>query len=377
MPFSFGLEWMDYIERALVLAERAKGRCNPNPAVGAVLVRDGRIVGEGFTQPRGQPHAEIVALEMAGEAARGATLYVTLEPCAHYGLTGPCVEALIAAGVREVRCSMLDPSPWVDGRGKAELERRGVAVRLGEGAEVARRLNQDYFHWVRTGRPFVTAKYAMTLDGKIATRTGDSRWISGEAARALVGRLRARCDAVLVGVDTILADDPRLTARAPDGALLERQPLRVIVDSRGRLPRSARVVSGELPGQTLIATTPSGRERLGGFSEGVEVWVSEPTPEGRVSLSGLLRELGRRSLISVLVESGGRLLAGLFEQQLVDEVVAFIAPKIVGGAGAPTPVEGEGVADLASAITLVDVTWERLGGDLLVRGYPRRCSPAS
>src|SRR5919202_1685665 len=328
---------MSYMVRALDLAERAKGWCNPNPAVGAVLVRDGRIVGEGFTQPRGQAHAEIVALEQAGPDAEGATLFVTLEPCAHRGLTGPCTERLAAAGIAEVYCSMLDPSAWVNGRGKAELEHRGIRVTVGEGAEAARRLNQDYLRWVRAGRPFVTAKYAMSLDGKIATHTGSARWVSGEAARALVGRMRSRADAVLVGVDTVLADDPSLTARAADGSLLARQPLRVVLDSRGRLPASARVASGSLPGHTLVATTPSGQAEL----------------------------------------AGRTLLAALLEQRLIDEVVAFIAPKLVGGRAAPTPLAGRGVEDMAAALDLLDVTYERVGADVLVRGYLQSCSPAS
>ena len=363
---------MDYMARALDLAERAKGTCNPNPAVGAVLVRDGRIVGEGYTQPRGQAHAEIAALARAGEAARGATLYVTLEPCVHQGLTGPCTARLIEAAVAEVRCAMLDPSPWVDGQGKAELEAHGIPVAIGERAEAARRLNEDYLHWVRTGRPLVIAKWAMTLDGKIATRTGASRWISGEAARALVGRMRARADAVVVGIGTVLADDPSLTARAADGSLLGRQPLRVVLDSRGRLPLTARLADPSLPGCTLVATTPGGAERLPReLRDRLQVWVGEPGPDGRVRPSQLLAELGRRPLISVLVESGGTLLASLVEQRLVDEVAAFIAPRLVGGVDAPGPIGGRGVEDMGAALDLVDVTYQKVGRDVLVRGYVR------
>lgn len=369
---------MDYMARALDLAEQAKGFCNPNPAVGAILVRDGRIVGQGFTQPSGQAHAEIVALEQAGEQASGATLYVTLEPCVHQGLTGPCSERIIAAGVRHVRCAMIDPSPWVNGEGKAELERHQIKVDLGEGAEAARQLNEDYLHWVRTGRPFVTAKYAMSLDGKIATRTGSHRWVSGEAARALVGQMRARADAVLVGIETILSDDPSLTARSADGSLLARQPLRVVLDSRGRLPATTKVADGSLPGCTLVATTPVGRDSLAALpSEAVEIWVGDPGPDGRVQPGQLLAALGQRPLISVLVEAGGTLLASLFEQKLVDEVAVFIAPKLVGGLEAPTPLAGEGVEDMAAAIQLADLSYERVGADILVKGHPRTCSPAS
>ena len=360
---------MDYMAHALDLAERAKGICNPNPAVGAILVRDGRIVGEGFTQPRGQAHAEVMALAQAGDEALGATLYVTLEPCAHQGLTGPCTARLIEAGVAAVRCAMLDPSPWVDGLGKAELEAHGIPVAVGERAEAARRLNEDYFHWVRTGRPLVTAKWAMTLDGKTATRTGASRWISGEASRATVGRMRARSDALIVGIGTVLADDPSLTAREPDDSLLPRQPLRIVVDSRGRLPAGARVADPTLPGCTLVATTPAGAEHLAPeLRERVDLWVGEPGPDGRVQPAALLAELGRRGLISALVESGGTLLASLIEQRLIDQVAAFIAPKLVGGTAAPGPIGGEGIEAMSAAVELIDVTYERVGRDVLARG---------
>lgn len=369
---------MDYMARALDLAERAKGRCNPNPAVGAVLVHEGRVVGEGFTQPPGQAHAEIVALDQAGSAARGATLFVTLEPCSHRGLTGPCVEALIAAGVREVHCAMLDPSPWVDGSGQRMLVANGIPVEVGQGESAARRLNRDYLHWIQTGRPYLTAKWAMTLDGKIATHTGSSRWISGPAARTLVGAWRAAADAVIVGSGTLLRDDPSLTARDADDQLLARQPLRVVLDSRGRLPSTARLASGELPGRTLVATTPAGAERLVALrQDAVELWIGQPGPDGRVQPAELLAELGRRRCISALVESGGTLLATLQEQRLVDEVVAFIAPKLVGGANAPTPIGGRGAAEMSAAVELLDVTFERVGRDILVRGRPRACSPAS
>ena len=369
---------MDYMMRALDLAERAKGACNPNPAVGAVLVRDGQVVGTGLTQPRGQAHAEIMALDQAGEAARGATLYVTLEPCCHHGLTGPCAERLIAAGVAAVHCAMLDPSPWVNGGGRAALEQAGIPVEIGQCAAAARRLNQDYLHWVARARPFVTAKYAMTLDGKIATVKGSAAWVSGEAARAMVGRMRARADCILVGIGTVLADDPRLTARAPDGALLARQPLRVVVDSEGRLPPTAKLADGSLPGCTLVATTPRGQARLAPLVHaGLDVWVAEAGPDGRVDLDALLAELGRRSLISTLVEAGGTLLAALFERRLVDEVAAFIAPKLVGGAQALTPLEGTGIADMSAAVELEQVSYERVGRDVLIRGFPRVCSPVS
>ena len=231
-------------------------------------------------------------------------------------------------------------------------------------------------HWIKTGRPYLTAKWAMTLDGKIATHTGSSRWISGPAARTLVGTWRAAADAVIVGSGTVLQDDPSLTARDADDQLLARQPLRVVLDSRGRLPSTARLASGELPGRTLVATTPAGAERLMALPwDAVELWIGQPGVDGRVQPAQLLAELGRRKCIAALVESGGTLLATLQEQRLIDEVVAFIAPKLVGGANAPTPIAGQGAAEMSAAVELLDVTFERVGRDILVRGRPRVCSP--
>jgi len=367
----------DPMLRALALAASVVGTTSPNPAVGAVLVRDGEIVGEGATQPPGGPHAEVVALRQAGERARGATLFVTLEPCSHVGRTPPCAEALIAAGVREVHFAIPDPSPWVAGGGRRALEAAGISVHVGERAEEARRLNEAFLKWANTGLPFVTAKYAMTLDGKIATRAGHSRWISGEAARALVGRWRAASDAILVGVQTILRDDPQLTARDERGQPLARQPLRVIFDSRARTPSAARAVAPEAPGRALVVTTdeapPEQIARL--RAQGVEV-LQVPSRAGRVDPGAALRELGRREVTSVFAEAGGELLASLLAAGLVDKVVAFIAPILVGGACAPTPLAGAGVETMDQAIRLRDVSYELVGRDVLVVGYPV-CSPAS
>jgi diaminohydroxyphosphoribosylaminopyrimidine deaminase/5-amino-6-(5-phosphoribosylamino)uracil reductase len=363
--------------RALKLAERALGLSSPNPAVGAVLVKDGRIVGEGWTQAPGQAHAEIVALQQAGAAAAGATLYVTLEPCCHHGRTPPCSEAIVRAGVREVHIAMLDPSPWVAGGGQRHLERAGIMTVLGEHEQEARRLNEGYFKHVATGLPFVAVKWAMTLDGKIATRTGSAFWVTGPAARARVAQLRARSDAVLVGVGTVLADDPQLTVRpellqaaAPDQPAEPppRQPLRVVLDSRARTPPTARLLQRN--GHTLILVTdqaPADR-RAALAAAGAEVLVV-PAQNGRVPLAHTLRLLGERGITSVLVEAGGTLVAALLEAGLVDKVYAFIAPKIVGGANALTPVEGTGLDDMAQALVLRDVTVEQLEDDLLVTGY--------
>ena len=342
-----------YLARAIALARRAAGRTSPNPAVGAVLVREGRIVGEGYHRRAGEPHAEVVALRQAGEAARGATLYVTLEPCAHWGRTPPCADALIQAGVRRVVACTLDPNPRVDGRGFARLAAAGVEVVLarGELRRRVRQLNAGYEKHVTTGLPYVTVKVAMSLDGKIATASGDARWISSEASRALVHRLRARHDAVMVGVGTVLADDPLLTAR-PGGRARARQPLRVVVDSTARTPLASRLVTSAGPtAPVLVATTPRApAQRLERLRErGIEVRVLPQTADGRVDLGTLMAELGRRDVLDVLVEGGGTLAGSLVASGMADRLLVFVAPVILGGVTAPTPVGGAGVARIADA----------------------------
>ena len=362
------------MERALHLARQALGSASPNPAVGAVLVKDGRIVGEGFTQPPGGPHAEVVAIRQAGEAARGATLYVTLEPCCHHGRTPPCTEALLAAGVREVHLSHLDPDPHVNGQGKAELESAGVKVFVGEGEKEARRINEAYLKHRTTGLPFVIAKFAASLDGKIAATSGDSRWVSGPESRRWAHRQRTAVDAIVVGVRTVLIDDPELPARPEpgEGARKEdgtpRQPLRVVADSQGRTPASARVLQG--PAGTLVATTDASSEawRREMHDAGAEAVVL-PASRGRVDLRELLRLLGSRDILSLLVEGGGELLGGFFDLGLVDKVQAIVAPIIIGGQEAATAVAGRGARRMADALRLRDVTIERLGEDILVTGY--------
>jgi len=360
---------MDYMARALELAARARGRTSPNPMVGAVLVRHGQIVGEGFHPKAGEPHAEIFALCQAGDRARGATLYVNLEPCCHYGRTPPCTEALIRAGVAEVHMAMEDPNPLVRGKGRAALEAAGIRVVVGEHEAEARQLNEAFIKYITTGRPFVTAKFAMSLDGKIATSTGESRWITGRAARRRVHELRDTSDALCVGVNTVLADDPRLTTRLDKAEV--RHPLRVVLDSRGRAPLSARVFDPELPGRTVVATTqamPQGH-RSALEARGVEVWVLPSDGQGRVGLPALLDCLGEHEVTSLLVEGGGSVLASFFEGRLVDKVLAFVAPLIIGGRDAPTPVGGDGALHLADALRLERMSVERVGEDVLIVGY--------
>lgn len=355
--------------RALELARRVAGLTSPNPAVGCVLVKDGRVVAEAHTAPGGRPHAEAQALEAADAAARGATAYVSLEPCAHHGQTPPCVEALIAAGVRRVVFSLTDPDPRVAGRGRAALEAAGVEVEQGDGAEESARLLEDYIKHRRTGLPFVIVKYAASLDGKIAAASGDSRWVSGPDTLAWAHEMRTRLDAIMVGVSTVVVDNPQLTAR-PGGVEAARQPLRVVVDSRGRTPTDAAVLSGPAP--TLIATTSAApREwRAAMKAKGAEVAEFAADEAGRVSLRPLLAELGARGIVRLLVEGGGVLHGSFFDQRLVDKLHAVIAPLIIGAAQAPGAIAGSGASRMADALHLREVTVERLGRDILVTGYP-------
>ncbi len=355
--------------QALALARQALGRVSPNPAVGAVIVKDGEVVGEGFTQPPGSDHAEIVALKQAGPMARGATLYVTLEPCCHQGKrTPPCTKAIIEAGITQVHLATIDPNPQVSTQGQAELEAAGIATHVGEGEDEARELIEGYAKWITTGCPFVIAKYAMSLDGKLATRTGDSRWISGPDSRSWVHQLRHQVDAILVGAGTVLADDPQLTARDESGQPQTRQPLRVVVDARGRIPPRAQLL--RQPGQALIATTELMTEATATALQqaGAEV-VRLPQGPGGVDLSSLVGLLGERQVTSLLVEGGGELLGSLFDQGLVDKVLAFVAPLVIGGRQALSPVAGQGVAWVAQGPRLQRMRAESLGEDTLIIGY--------
>jgi diaminohydroxyphosphoribosylaminopyrimidine deaminase/5-amino-6-(5-phosphoribosylamino)uracil reductase len=363
---------MDYMQRALSLAKKASGHVSPNPAVGAVVVKEGEIVGEGYTQPPGSAHAEIVALHQAGGRAGGATMYVTLEPCCHLEKrTPPCTQAIISAQISEVHMATLDPNPLVSGRGRAELEAAGIKTYLGEHEEEAREINEAYIKFITTGIPFVIAKFAMSLDGKIATRSGDSKWISGEESRRYVHGLRQMADAIMVGVGTVLRDDPQLTARAEEAETREKQPLRVIVDSLGRTPPQARLF--QMPGKTLLAVAaPLEEVKSRQFNRlGAQV-LELPVKEGLVDLRELLKALGKMEVTCVLVEGGGTLLGSLFDLGLVDKVFAFITPIIIGGKNAVTPVAGGGVAKIAEALRLSRVQMQQFGQDIMISGYMGR-----
>lgn len=352
---------------ALDQAAKGLGEVSPNPMVGAVLVKEGEIIATGYHQRCGGPHAEIVALEAAGALAREATMYVNLEPCSHTGRTPPCVDRIIAAGISKVVVAVQDPNPLVDGRGLAKLREAGIKVRTGVLQEKAERLNEVFLHHIVTGRPFVTMKAAMTMDGKIATRSGASRWISGERSREYGHRLRQQHDAIMVGVGTVLADNPHLTNRLPPEG---RTPLRVIVDSKARTPPDANVVTG-VHGRTLIAVTAEApREKVSGLrNAGVEILSLPPDSDGRVSLDALLAELGRRKITSVLAEGGSELNYALLAKGLVNKLCFFIAPLIFGGRGAPTPVGGAGVDAVAEAWQVGKVEISHYDNDLLVTGY--------
>ncbi len=355
----------DHMHRALALARRGLGRTAPNPMVGAVVVRGGRIVGEGYHHRAGQPHAEVLALRQAGPRARGATLYVTLEPCNHDGRTPPCCDAILASGIARVVAADRDPNPVTDGRGFARLRRSRVRLVTGVLAREARDLNAPFHKAMRAGLPWVVAKIGQSVDGKIATRTGQSRWITSAAARRLGHQWRSRVDAVLVGVNTVLQDDPRLSARA--GRPPAGRPMKIIVDSRLRTPVTARCLSRQSPAPTLIATTvrPSARQRDAFARRGAEL-LTLPARRGRVPLRRLCRVLVKRGLQSLLIEGGGEVLAGALAERLVDRVVWCIAPLIIGGRGAPSAVGGEGIPALARAVRLADMRVSRLGPDLVV-----------
>jgi len=353
-----------FMRVALGLAARARGQTRPNPMVGAVVVRGGRIVGTGYHRRAGQPHAEVLALQAAGQRAHGATLCVTLEPCRHIGRTPPCVPAITAAGVRRVVAAMEDPNPRMRGRGLRALRAAGVATHVGVLRAEAERLNDVYLTWRRRRRPFVTVKVAQSLDGKIATVTGQSRWISGPAARRYVHALRGSVDAIAVGIRTVLADDPRLTVR---GRAVVRPPLKVVVDSMLRTPPTARLLAGG--GPVLIATTAraSSARRRALEARGAEVLVL-PSRAGHVDLRALLRSLAHREIAHLLLEGGGELIAAALRDRLVDRWIAIIAPTLVGGRAAPTPVGGAGIRTLRQAVPVQVTAWSRLGDDLVVEG---------
>lgn len=355
------------MKRAIELAERGRGHVEPNPLVGAVFVKDGAIVGEGWHERFGGPHAEINALRLAGIHARGADLYVTLEPCCHHGKTPPCTDALLAMNVARVFAAIEDPFPQVAGHGAKQLRAAGVSVEFGDGAAEVRRQNAPYLTLLTHGRPHVHGKWAMSLDGKIATRTGESKWISSKASRKVVHEMRGRMDGIVVGIGTALADDPLLTARPPG----PRTPARVVLDARARLPISSQLVrtARETPTLVVVGEAADSAAHDALRNSGCKVLTVPTTPAGVPDVSTLMREFGRRRWTNVLVEGGAAVLGSFAEAGLLDELHVFIALKIIGGKEAPGPIGGEGIARIADAVRWAHSRSREIDGDLYLHAW--------
>ncbi len=353
---------------ALEEAQKGVGKTHPNPMVGCVIVKGGEVIARGYHARAGTAHAEIVALKRAGARAKGADAYVTLEPCDHVGRTGPCTEALIEAGVKRVFVAMRDPHKIVYGRGFRTLRKAGIEVQVGLLNEECVRLNEDYVHYLREGRPFVVAKMAQSIDGKVATRARHSKWITSEKARRFGQKLRHRCDAILVGVETVLADDPRLTCRLRGG----QDPIRIVLDSHARTPVKAEVVraaSTSGASTVVVVGEDAPPRRVRALTRaGAEV-LSCPLLDGRIDLPALMGLLGERGILSVLIEGGPTVMGSFFDADLVQKVYAFVAPLVIGGEQAKGAVGGIGPATLVDASRLVRVTTETIGDDLLIIGY--------
>ncbi len=357
-----------YMKRALELAKRGWGRTNPNPLVGAVIVKNGQIIAEGYHEALGSAHAEAAALSNAKQDVRGGTMYVNLEPCSHLGRTPPCAAAIIEAGIKEVVIAMTDPNPVVSGRGIQMLKDSGIGVKTGVLEEEAKRLNEIFIKYITEKKPFVIMKTAMTIDGKIASVSGDSRWISGESSRQYVHVMRSRVSAVMAGINTVLADNPLLTARPAVGG--GRDPVRIVVDRKGILPEGCNVINADSQAGVILATTSaiqSKKEELLA-QRGVRV-IKVQDRDGYVHMGKLMEELYRLDIDSILLEGGGGLNASALDYGMVDKVMLFIAPKIIGGRNAVTPVEGTGIHFMKDAIGLKNINVSRFDQDILVEGY--------
>jgi len=357
-----------FMLRALELAAKARGRTSPNPMVGAVIVKDGKIVGEGYHKKPGTPHAEIHAIEQAKDKAKGAQLYVTLEPCCHWGRTPPCTQAVIRASISSVVMAMFDPFPQVSGKGKAELEGHGISVQNGLLETEARKLNEAYIKYVTTRMPFVILKTAMSLDGKIATSTGESKWITSASSRQKVHEIRDGVDAILVGIGTVNRDNPSLTTRLENKQ--GEDPIRIVVDSKARISLEAKLLNLSSPAPAFIATTEKAPpEKIAQLrARGAEV-IATPELNGKVSLKALMKKLGEKAITSVLIEGGGEINASALKEGIVDKVMVFIAPKLIGGKTAPGPIGGAGIKQLSKAARLRDIHVSQIGEDILIEGY--------
>ena len=354
----------EYMKIAIEYAKKGSGSVNPNPMVGAVIVKHDQIVGEGYHKKRGEPHAERYALMNCRESAAGATLYVTLEPCCHYGKTPPCTEAIIESGISRVVVGSVDPNPLVAGKGIEILRKQGIEVISGILQDECDRLNEVFFHFIQTKRPFVVMKYAMTMDGKIATRTGASKWITGEAARGRVQQDRHRYTAIMTGSGTVLADDPLLTCRMEGG----KNPIRIICDTNLKVSPTHQIIKTAKEVLTIIATACTDAEKQQPLKEaGCEILVLQ-RKEGHLDLEQLMEELGKRNIDSILLEGGGRLNWSMIQCGVVDKVQCYIAAKLFGGDTAPSPIAGMGVELPEAAVQLTDMTFSQIGEDFLFEG---------
>jgi diaminohydroxyphosphoribosylaminopyrimidine deaminase/5-amino-6-(5-phosphoribosylamino)uracil reductase len=355
-----------YMALALELAKKGRGYTNPNPMVGAVIVRDGRILGQGYHERCGEGHAEVNAFRNATEDVTGADMYVTLEPCSHYGKTPPCADLIIRKKIRRVVVAMTDPHDVVSGRGLRKLQDAGILVEMGLYEAESRRLNEVFVKYIVQKEPFVVLKTAMTLDGKIATRTGKSQWISGEKSRAQVQELRHAYKGILVGVQTVIADNPRLTCRK-DGGL---NPVRIVCDSHLRIPLDCNLLTDKAAPTIVATTNQADADKLRQVEQSATVLVLPQDENHQVSIPDLMKELGKLEIDSVLLEGGSTLAYSFLAAGCVDKVVSYIAPKIFGGVDAKTPVGGLGVDDVEDAIQLTDISLDRIGEDIVVTGYP-------
>ncbi len=359
-----------FMKRALDLACRGRGRTSPNPLVGAVIVKAGQVIGEGYHQKAGTPHAEIHALNAAGENAKGATIYTNLEPCCHWGRTPPCTEALLQAGIAQVYVAEVDPNPSVAGKGIRQLQDAGIRVHVGMCAEEAAQLNEIHKKYIQTGKPFVILKTAMSLDGKIATASGESQWITADASRQRGHEIRDTVDAILVGCGTVIRDNPALTTRLQDGN--GRDAIRIVLDSRGRTPTDVRIFNSESSAGVIVAVTPDApAQNISALEKAGAAVITVPEADGRVCFTGLMEILGRREITSILIEGGGEINASAVAAGVVDKVMCFIAPKLIGGRNAPGPIGGEGIADLSdvSHLQRVNITLIPDSNDFLIEGY--------
>ena len=355
-----------YMRMALDLARKGKGWTTPNPLVGAVIVKGGRVIGQGYHQKYGQPHAEVNAIASAKEDVTGATLYVTLEPCSHFGKTAPCSDLLIDKNIKRVVVGTLDPNPLVAGKGIEKLRSNGIEVVTGVLEEESQKLNEIFIKYIVTKEPFVVMKNAMSLDGKIATVTGESQWISGESSRKKVHSLRHELAGIMVGIETIIKDDPQLTSRT----LNSRNPIRIVVDSQLRIPIASKVLTQQDKAKTIVATTRrANKEKLDTLKQmGIEVLVTKEKG-GRVDLQELMKLLGAKGIDSILLEGGANLNFSALEEGIVDKIQSYIAPKIIGGKEAKTAIEGAGVHSLKNAFQIDRMTPVMVGEDLFVEGY--------